>query len=211
MPLDADEFRSILINRPAEVIVKEYVFGGTPHVFRENPESLGVLFNHLSGALEIPDHSMRIVGSAKIGFSLSPDAFPRQFSEQSDIDVLVVDELLFDRFWMAMLGWHYPRKGFDLGTSDNRWVKERRKDLYWGWFRPDKIRFKGLSLPDILKPLRDISTLWFDSFQSLSLYPEFAEREISGRLYRTWDHALLYHVHGLKKIREVVREVREEA
>lgn len=209
LPLNAEEFQVVLMNSPIEAVVEEYVFGGTPHVFRENPETLDVLFNHLSGALEISEQNMTIVGSAKIGFSLSPDAFPRQFSEQSDIDVLIVDESLFDKFWMAMLGWHYPRKGFDLGTWDNRWVKERRKDLYWGWFRPDKVRFKGLSLPNILKPLRDISTLWFDSFQSLSRYPQFANREVSGRLYRTWDHALLYHVHGLRRIREVVHEARE--
>lgn len=114
--MDADEFEGVLMNRPIEVVVKEYVFGGTPHVFREKPESVDVLFKHLSGTLEIPEQNMTIVGSAKIGFSLSPDAFPRQFSEQSDIDVLVVDEKLFDRFWMAMLGWHYPRKGSALGT-----------------------------------------------------------------------------------------------
>lgn len=165
----------------------------------------------MSDALELVERDIIVVGSAKMGFSLSPDTFFRQFSEQSDIDVLVVNTDLFDRVWMEMLKWHYPRKGSDLGKVENKWVRERRRDLYWGWFRPDKIRFEGLSFPNTLRPLRNVSTSWFDAFQSLSRYSEFADREISGRLYRTWDHALLYHIDGLRRIRDVVRETKEGA
>jgi hypothetical protein len=81
------------------------------------------------------------------------------------------------------------------------------EDVYWGWFRPDQIKYEGLLFPEVLKPMRDISTSWFDAFRSLSTYPEFATRNISGRLYRTWDHARLYHVEGLRQLTEIVREI----
>jgi hypothetical protein len=84
-------------------------------------------------------------------------------------------------------------------------MRYRRKDLYWGWLVPDKIAFDGLSFPTILKPIRDISTAWFDAFQGLSQLDEFLGRTVSGRLYRTWDHALLYHVEGLRHLNQIVK------
>lgn len=169
---------------------------------------MNLLCDHLcqDTLLRLSKENIRVVGSGKIGFSLSPDNFPRLFSDVSDIDVLVVDESLFDKVWLSMLNWHYPRKGFALGGADGRWAKNRRKELYWGWFVPDEIRFSGLSFPSILKPLRDISTAWFNLFQSLSLYSEFAGRNVSGRLYRTWDHARLYQEHGLMQIQEILSQ-----
>jgi len=82
--------------------------------------------------------------------------------------------------------------------------------LYWGWFLPDKIGYEGLSLPDVLVPIRDLSTTWFNAFRSLAQYPELAAREVSGRLYRTWDLAFLYHLDGLEKLRAVAAQMRAE-
>lgn len=200
-----DEFIDIVHTLPLETVVQNYVFEGTPHVFREHPEALEILRRHLNSALSLAEQNIAIVGSAKIGFSLSPHNFPRRFSEQSDIDILVVDKALFDGVWLTMLKWNYPRR-FRLDGMDWIWAKSRRGELYWGWFVPDKIRFGGLSFPNVLKPLRDISTMWFNAFRSVSQYPELAGRNVSGRLYRTWDHALLYHVEGLRQIRKSKRD-----
>jgi hypothetical protein len=115
----------------------------------------------------------------------------------------VVDERLFDTVWHTLLQWHYPRR-LTLPREDWGWAKARRKDLYWGWFVPSQIRFNGLSLPAALKPLRDCSTLWFNTFRSLTNYPEFAKRDVNGRLYRTWEHVRLYHAEGLRQVREIV-------
>jgi len=204
-----EEFTDILLRQPLDEIVQEYVFQGVPYVFRNQPETVTLLFRHLRSALDLTEQNITIVGSAKIGFSLSPHNFPRNFSDESDIDVLIVDERLFDQVWSTVLKWHYPRRVSQLGSIDGGWARERRKDLYWGWFVPDKIRFDGLSFPDVLKPLRDISTAWFNAFRSLSLYPEFARREVSGRLYRTWKHAFLYHEDGIQQIREIVRTTKK--
>jgi hypothetical protein len=79
-------------------------------------------------------------------------------------------------------------------------------ELYWGWFVPDRIRYGGLSFPDDLIPLRDLSARWFNAFQSLGTLREFAGRSVSGRLYRTWRHALLYHVEGLRLLKTIADE-----
>ncbi len=156
----------------------------------QHPDAVFVVYNADTLKLNSPK-DITVVGSAKIGFSLSPHNFPRHFSDESDIDVVVVDEALFDKYWMIMVEWNYPRRTIRLAQGDLKWIRKRKNELFWGWFLPDRIQYKGLYRPHILKPLLDISNRWFDAFQSLALYPEFAERKVSGRLYRTFEHARL--------------------
>jgi len=200
------QFRSDLVSQPAEDVVRKYVFEGNPYVFREKPEALKLLKDHLCANLPLCDKNVVIVGSAQTGFSLHPDKFPRRFHDGSDIDVLIVDESLFDAVWSTILEWHYPRRRVGLPAADMRWAKDRSDELYWGWFVPDRIRFEGLSLPTSLRRLRDISTQWFNAFQSLGQYAEFATRDVSGRLYRSWNHAMLYHKAGLDLLRDRITQ-----
>ena len=202
---DIESFKAILLSEPLEAVVKKFIFEGEPYVFRRQPSALDLLHRHLCGTLKLSKENVLVVGSGKIGFSLNPDTFPRLFSEKSDIDVVVIDKRLFDTVWMTILRWHYPRKGYNLGGLEGVWARERRYDVYWGWFKPDRIRYEGLSFPGILKPLRDISTSWFNAFRSLSQHDEFSTRNINGRLYRSWDHALRYHVEGLRRIRQIIQ------
>jgi len=204
--MTVDEFRYAVLNSSLVGLVQQNVFEGMPYVFRDSPESNNLMTEHLRQALDLPEDCVAVVGSAKTGFSLNPENFPRGFSERSDIDVIVVSEALFDRIWMTLLEWHYPRRFLNLGQVEGNWMRLRRKDIYFGWLVPSDIRYEGLAFPNVLKPLRDLSTMWFNAFQSLSLYPEFATREVSGRLYRTWDHALRYHVEGLRMIRESLKK-----
>jgi hypothetical protein len=204
--MNAEEFKEILLEKELEKVVAEYIFTGVPYVFRDWKEGFETLRSHLCDNLGIRrKENVEVVGSARVGFCLDPDSFGRGFSEKSDIDVVVVDEKLFDEMWKILLNWNYPKR-FRLIGNDHKWAKERMEDLYWGWFRPDKIRYAGLSFPDALKPLRDISALWFNAFKSISQVKGFASLEVSGRLYRTWEHVIMYHVDGLRKIRESVKQ-----
>lgn len=204
--LAVEEFKRILLTEPLEEIVQAFVFRGIPYVFREQPDRLGHLQGCLARDLGVPEENILVVGSSKIGFSLNPDAFPRSFHDESDIDVLVHDDRLFDRIWELLLRWHYPNRYAELHGADKRWAAQRKKDVYWGWFQPDRIRFSGLSFPKSLRPLRDISTQWFNTFQGLSLHPYYSDRRVSGRLYRTLKHACLYHIEGLRLIRKSLGE-----
>jgi hypothetical protein len=203
-----DDFAQLLLTRPLSEVVQEHVFQGVPFVFRRTPQTLDILKGHLASELGLNPSNILVVGSARIGFSLNPDKFPRQFSGTSDIDILIVDENLFDEVWTTLLKWNYPRRLVKLGRADGDWIYQRRKDIYWGWFVPDQIRFEGISFPDALQPIRDLSARWFNAFRGLSQYSDHAElarREVSGRLYRTWNHAHLYHQEGLRLLKSILQ------
>ncbi len=195
------EFEQLLTTESLADLVDKYLFEGTPYVFRDSPEDLDVLRNHLANRLGCEPQNIHVVGSGRIGFALNPDNYPRRFGTKSDIDVVVVSDALFDRYWHTFLTWNYPRR-YRLSRPEKRWAWNRQDDLWWGWFRPTVIRFDGLLFPEALIPLRDLSATWFDAFQSLSTYRQFARFDFKSRLYRTVDHARLYHQEGLRKIRE---------
>jgi hypothetical protein len=200
-----DEFKRIISTTSLQSVVQQHIFQGTPYVFRERPENYQLLTQHLCTAIGLLEDNLTIVGSAKIGFSLNPDNFPRQFSEVSDIDVIIVSEKLFDMIWMTLLEWHYPRRLSALGRVEGEWARLRRREIYWGFLVPTEIHYDGISFPHVLKPIRDVSVKWFNAFRGFSLYPEFAARTVSGRLYRTWEHALQYHMEGLRLVRDKIR------
>ena len=194
-----DQFRELLKTAPPDTIVDDLLFHGTPYVFRHRPTGLTLLRESLSSSLNVQPDNVVVVGSAKLGFSLSPVTFPRRFSPTSDIDVVVVDEALFDLAWDAVLKWNYPRRN-RLSNEEWRWARNRHDDLFWGWLLPHYIRFEGLTFPQALMPLRDLRARWLSAFRSLAGDPELARRQVSGRLYRTWNHARLYHVHSLRRL-----------
>lgn len=204
------QFKQILLSKSTEEIVNRYIFSEPSFVFKEKPELMRLMRKHLCEHLDLSEEKIVIVGSAKLGFSLSPYNFPREFSPESDIDVLVVDSDLFDSIWMTLLKWWYPRRTIKLGGMENDWASARRKDVFWGWVVPNEIRYEGISFPDVLKPIRDISASWFNAFRSLSLHPELSDRNVNGRLYRTWEHAMRYHCDGLRQISIKLKETERE-
>ena len=200
--MDAEEFKTVLLSTDVTEVVQQRVFEGPVYAFRGRPGDLDVLRTHLVLRLGIDRDKIVVVGSAKTGFSLSPDNFPRPFSVKSDIDVVVVDEALFDSYWAICLKYYYPRRIEKLPRPDYEWLLRRKNDVFWGRFEPHYMRYEGLSFPDVLRPLRDLSTGWFNAFKSLSTYGQFRGRDIKGRLYRTWAHALAYHADGLRQIKQ---------
>ena len=140
------EFRRDLLRRRTATVVSERILDGDPFIFADDREVYRSLVHELSENLSVAEGSILAVGSAKLGFSVHPDKFPRPFGPSSDIDMAVIDHALFDRIWHAIIDWHYPRKGEALPQTEQNWVRQRRRDIYWGLFHPDKIRYRGLAL-----------------------------------------------------------------
>lgn len=191
------EFSEWLKTKRFGDLVDRWLFGGAVYAFDEKPEAGELLVSHLATQLGTQQENIRIVGSAKLGFSLSPDSFSRSFGEDSDIDVIVVDSDLFDAVWHSILRWNYPRRRDRLIAPDFRFREARSREIYWGWMEPDQVQFAHVSYTSLLAPVQELKARWFEAFRSLGRDPNFARRDVSGRLYRNWDFARLYHENGL--------------
>lgn len=172
----------------AEIVEKYLLVKETPFAFREKKRGYDFLVAHTAKSLSVSTDSVTLVGSGRIGFSLSPFKFGAPFSKRSDLDLAIVDAGLFDAAWLDMvrLGPRFARLERDV----QQWVNDHRNNnVYWGYIEPQKLRGAVA-----------FYKVWFPTFAGLSRYEYFAEREVSGRLYRTWEHAKGHQLYSLAKI-----------
>ena len=170
-----------------------------PFVFEPRPNRWEDFRDGLISDLGIGRDDIRVVGSGRFGFSMKPEYNLRRFRDESDIDVLIVNASLFDQLWVELLTAAYPRE--PLAHRIGGWLENRRNDLYTGWITPGSINLDITIVPKA-KPILDLRARWFNALQRASRLPPRRHSGVRSRLYRTWRHAELYHLHGLGKLRQ---------
>ncbi len=170
-----------------------------PFVFETKPVSWDTFREALTSNLPITREDIRIVGSARLGFSMRPGRNLRLFADTSDIDLVVVNAALFDELWGALLTAAYPRHPITgiLGG----WLVHRRNEIYTGWLSPPQMRLDKTIFGAKATPVLEFRTKWFNALKEASRHPPRRHEDIQGRLYRTWRHAELYHLHSLGELR----------
>lgn len=99
--LRKEEFRAYLKNdsNTIERIMNKYLLFCVPYIYRDNEDVYYELKEEISNYFKIQQTQIYIVGSAKLGFSISPNKRFKNLNEDSDIDIAIIDERLFDKFW----------------------------------------------------------------------------------------------------------------
>ena len=191
-----DEFSELLVSGDHAKIVEDLLIAGIPFAFRESPADYDLLRTRLGNALNLSANDMTVVGSGRIGFSLDPEKYGTPFLPESDLDVVVVSDELFDIAWLDLL--RLGRKYFSLQQGVKSWIDTHKtNNIYFGFIIPDR-------LPGAVA----ISPAWFRIFKGLALNPSLAGRDVNGRLYRTWDHVHVHQLYSLRKIRQGLRTSR---
>ena len=196
MPVSVEQFRGMLADTPLDEVVEKTLFPATPFIFRTDAGIYDKFRNALSVGLAVPTTDITVVGSAALGFSMDPSSFGQRFNanNDSDVDVIVVSQPLFEKAWGDLLAWNHGRKWSMSRSRVEMILSHHHRTIYWGhvW-------------PDILTRISDVTEPWIRSFRGLSREPELAPFNFQGRLYKSWKHALYYHVNSL---RIVVSELR---
>lgn len=199
--MNAYEFRDLIEARTDEQLLEPCVREDTvPFVFEPSPSTWNNFRDGLVSDLGITRTNIRVVGSGRFGFSMKPEYNLRGFRDESDIDVLIVDASLFDQLWISLLTAAYPRE--PLVHRIGGWLENRRNDLYTGWITPHNIHLDIRIVGAKAKPILDLKTRWFNALQRASRFPPRRHAGVRARLYRTWRHAELYHLHGLGELRK---------
>ena len=144
----------------------------------------------VSSTLGINFHNVQIVGSAKMGYSLSPQKLFRPFHDEvpgmpsSDIDIAIISELLYQRFWSRLRNvnglWH-----------NKYYYKHLTESIFRGYINDSDLqKITGINeeWDDLVRPINVLlqDTLGF-------VHP------ITYRLYRSWDDLEDYQLIAISK------------
>lgn len=203
--MTTEEFRDLLQQQSDPQLLSSCLHDDrTPYVFEPQPAAWDTFRDELVSGLAVSRPDIRVVGSARFGFSTKPGRNLREFSDTSDIDVVIVNPSLFDQLWLALLDAAYPRP--PIAQKLGGWLQTRRNEVYTGWLTPMEIRLDFRIVGPRAKPVLDFRTRWFNALKKASRHPPRRHEDITGRLYRSWRHAELYHLHSLAALRRTLAE-----
>ncbi|MGL2993513.1 hypothetical protein [Flavobacterium sp. TSSA_36] len=104
--------------------INHLIINNVRFAFRNNPLLYENLTQYLSDKLNISKNQIKLIGSAKTGFSISPNPdFGKVFSEKSDLDFAIIDEKLFTE---SVNEYKFWKKNFDEGK-----YPEQLQNKYW--------------------------------------------------------------------------------
>ena len=197
-----DEFRELLFEGGEDLLELCISSSQTPFVFDGDDEAWAMFRERISERLSALPENISIVGSARFGFSQKPERNFRSFSDNSDIDLVVVDAEQFDDLWHRLLRGAYPRPI----RAVQGWVRARQGEVYTGWLTPAIIRpDRGIYGPKV-DPILQFTHIWFETQRLANSYVAKAHENINARLYRTWEHVRHYHRQSLSQLRHSIVE-----
>lgn len=173
-------------------IVRKYIIHGIPYVFNGRENDYFDFRANIAQYFNIGFHEVFIVGSAKLGFSYHKDSL---FSFDSDIDVVLVNEHLFEQFYSKICDYQYEmEKGLvnPSGFQRNQY-NTFLKYMIKGWMRPDKLPVSIQS--------ETIKEDWFKYFRSISYgKSSVGNYSVAGGLFKNYSYLEKYYTESLFKI-----------
>lgn len=103
--------------RAINAVADQWLSEGIPYAFKDVPGLYDEIRTWLSLRLDVDKKSISVVGSARLGYSLSPFKLGNPFSEASDLDLFIVSEVLFEKLKVDALKWF---DDYDLGKVNPR-------------------------------------------------------------------------------------------
>lgn len=181
------EFKTMLNDRSITEldIVQKYIIHRTPFIFNE--DYYYNLKKSIGDKYDVHYNDVKMVGSAKLGFSIAPNKLWKEFDDSSDIDMAIISKDIFESFWKQM-------HEFNLNINARSELEEKnfnkfKNYFFRGWIRPDLLPFNFAQKND-----------WFDFFKSIS-YKQFGQRKITGAIYKDFYFFESYHTSNLKTLR----------
>jgi hypothetical protein len=192
-----EEFCNQLLTNDIEDVVDNVLLGGEAIHFNADQQRQVSRAVCSKFGVDEADLDLRIVGSAKLGFSISEKrknggtSLPRfrLFSPESDVDIAIVSERVFESIWdeLSRHAYRKPWMPWDSGKLGDYMI--------YGWLRPDHF-------PKNVR-LRRCDD-WRDLFSRLSADSRFGRRAIRGALYHSLEHLRRYQLRGLSECRSAL-------
>ena len=197
--LSKPQLRTILQKSDPEIFCRDHLFSSSAWLFsNDSTEKVNGSYadfkQNVAKAVGVKVSDVSIVGSAKLGYSLSPlkSDLLASFNKKSDIDIVIVSEELFAETWYWLL------KALYAGYT---WIHERHAGEILRKFvvvRRDRRYDQGSSY------LRDISVLMLDMKRDVQ-DKLGTERTLNYRIYESWDAVRHYHAWSIVELQRRLR------
>jgi hypothetical protein len=171
--------------------LRKHVFHGLPIVFNANESEYFEFRQMISEKFKVAYHEVFIVGSAKLGFSYTKQTI---FSYDSDVDVVILNEGLFENYYKNICEYQYMFEKFRKIPSSQELQKynEFLQYLVKGWMRPDLLPYSFQV--DVIK------TEWFEFFKSISYgKTSIGNYKVNAGLFKNNFYLEKYYLNGIEK------------
>jgi len=158
--------------------IRKFIFHGTPTVFKDREHDYFEFRNRIAKKFSVNFTEVFIVGSAKFGFSFTAG---KPFDYDSDVDVVIVNETLFDEYFKKICDYQYKldREYWGIPFEERRDYANFLRYLVKGWMRPD--------LLPISFQVNELKKDWFSFFEGISNgRSEVGNYEVNAGLYKNY-------------------------
>ena len=175
-----------------EELVEKYICFGIPVIFNDYDQKYYNLKKDISSQFPVQSkNNIIVVGSAKLGFSIAPQKRFREIQDESDIDVAIIDEELFDNYWERLFEFNVNLKS--RTEEEDKLYRKFLQYFFQGWLRPDLFPFKFRGKNE-----------WFDFFNKIS-YKEYDKRKVAAAIYKNEYFFKKYHEKNIRELREELK------
>jgi hypothetical protein len=190
--MTSQEFEILLQSEGSQHVYGHCLFDNHVHIFKKafpgDAEGTYHRFKvRVSELLDVQLQNVAIVGSAKMGFSLSPGKAYKPFHNESDLDLVIVSPELFREIW---------KNYFDyVNSSTGKQYAAVAKNI----FR----HFVSIKAEDVTGDQLKYFEGWITKVDKLrlALQLNFAlPLEINYRVYEDWSYVKSYHLSGLNQL-----------
>lgn len=197
------EFDELLIAcRPDEVddFIDQYILGGIPAVFENDQAKYDRFRKRVAVKFGVRPEDIVIVGSARLGFSYRKQTV---FSLESDVDVAIVSEELFDEYSRIICRYNHDVIRYVVALSGVEWSRYLAFLKYFaaGWLRPDK----GATIMRQHPRASD----WWRYFKSISHgKSEVGDHKVNAGIYKSTYYLKEYVKIGLEDHKNSIMKTR---
>lgn len=192
-----EEYKNELIKLSGEdtkrIFTQKHFFHGIPLVFDNKENEYYHFRKRIAEQFKIGFFEVMIVGSSKFGFS--PYKFTK-FTFDSDIDVVLFNEKLFDYFYELVSDYQYQIRKNEIRLTTDQFKQYHKflKYFVMGWMRPDL-------LPQNTTEFKELKKQWDDFFKSISYSKsEVGNYKVKGGLFKSYFYAEKYYRSSIEEI-----------
>lgn len=193
-----------------DVLTKVFLLQGVPFVFEKSPMKYVIFREQVAERFGVGSQDIRIVGSAKLGYSHTAHKYGVPFSQTSDVDVVVISDPLFYRGSRALFTvlnqegptvYEIRKYGVEGGdepkVSLEAWkrVKEATRNFVYENFNPGLLPGDHPLRIEIFGKISSTAGLF------LALEPKVFVSKIRCRIFRSWKAAEDYYSNSLREAR----------